>query len=202
MDTTGSRDHRIDARATYTSVAVALVPTLRAFDAKPSAHVPEPVIVQFLWVLLLWMPPLREELGLPDTSMWDQGGHGRGDLTGWDEGRLIAHVEVKSATANESVGARCHNSCGEHKSQFAHMGEDVAATILTITHTSRVEEVRKMTAEAGVEDRAKVISFRQVADAIDAVLSNGALLHRDLLASLFDVEECGAGLEGPGRAAR
>ena len=187
--TSSSREHWNEDRSKNTSVAADLVPILRAFDAKPYARVPEPVAVQALWALLAWLPELREVLGLPPHLKWLQGGHGRGDLTGWDEGLLIAHVEVKSGYARPSEGAKCDNGCGEHKSQFAHMGEIVGATILAITHTRRVNKVRRMAAEAGVGARTTVITFRQVADALDRVLSNGAQLERNFLATLFDVEE-------------
>ena len=167
----------------------AIPAALRRFDAKPSAQVPEAVPRQLVWACLGHLVHLAGLLDLRDDLEWFAGRQGEGDLTGRDaDGSVRVHVELKSATAAASYGSRCPR-CTEYRSQLAHMGEDPEAVIVLLCQASRATRVWEMVAEAGVPlTQVRLITFAELADAVQEALDLGDLPGHDLLAALLDVE--------------
>lgn len=172
--------------------------TLRAFDAKRYAQVPEPLAVQLLWVVLLTLPQVRTELGLPNVRWWRLGGHGVGDLQALggvdgESGRL-AHVEVKSETAAFSYGVRCAYGCtGEAKNQLFHMSHDDVPIVL-VAQSHRHAYLRKGVEALGLEHLVDYVSYAEVGDAVERALVEYGDIDDDLLAMLFDVSAEAASL--------
>ncbi|MDG4803711.1 hypothetical protein [Micromonospora sp. WMMD980] len=162
---------------------------LRRFDRKPSAIVAEAIPTQVLWICLLYLPSLGGRLGLIGVNEWRLGGHGMGDISGRDaDDKIVAHIELKSATAKANVGSRCFDGCGQELYQLEHMAHRPYAQIALVTHTARFHVAQKMAQRAGLGERVQIKSFAEVADAIDLSLAQDGTPRDDLLESLFDVE--------------
>ena len=98
------------------------------------------------------------------------------------------HLEVKSATARASWGERCQGRCGKRLSQFSHFRCSAPSSqVVVITHASRKPAVADMLDEAGVTN-ARLLSFSEVADALEAALPVDTGPLPDLTAALLDVE--------------
>jgi hypothetical protein len=163
--------------------------TLRRFDARPAAHVPEPVAVQLLWAVLVHLPLVRTELGLPNASTWRIGGHGAGDLQGLQEphGDPLVNLELKSFSAQFSVGVRCRHRCEQERNQLLHMRED-GVEIVLLAQPARHPYLRATVTALGLVDEVRFLTYAEVADAVAEALRVQGEPAVDLLASLFDVE--------------
>ncbi|MHA4948701.1 hypothetical protein ACX27O_15380 [Micromonospora sp. SD19] len=162
---------------------------LRRFDRKPTAIVAEAIPTQVLWICLLQLPSLGGQLGLTGVHEWRLGGHGIGDISGRDaDDKIVAHIELKSATARANVGSRCFDGCGQELYQLEHMAHQPYAQIVLVTHSARFHIAEKMTQQAGLGERVQIKSFADVADATDLSLAQDGTPRSHLLESLFDVE--------------
>lgn len=144
-----------------------------------------------MWWALADLPRLPGLLGFPGVDYWDRGDRGEGDLIGSDSSsgsaRVRAHLEGKSADAQDSHGSDCPHRCHRRLSQFAHMAHDLEAQIVAVTHSWRRLKIEQMAADAAGPGRVRVISFADLADLIEAALVD-AKPTGSLLAALLDVE--------------
>lgn len=164
---------------------------LRAFDNKPGARVSEPLTVQLLWSLLVYVPSLAPSLGLPPNATWHNGGRGVADLQARRDDRMIvAQVEVKSNRAAWNWSVHCENNCGvvDGQSQLLHFVEH-DGPILVVTQSRRVPLVCADIEHLGLSARVTVLSFGDLAEKVTEALMRSGEPDELLLACLYDVED-------------
>jgi len=164
---------------------------LRAFDNKPGARVSEPLTVQLLWSLLLYVPSLAPSLGLPRNATWYNGGRGVADLQARSDDRtILAQVEVKSNKAAWNWSVHCENNCGvvDGQSQLLHFVEH-DGPIVVVTQSRRVPLVCADIEDLELGARVTVLSFDDLARKVAKALKRSGEPDTLLLACLYDVEE-------------